>query len=201
MEQAGQPLQELLPGDTVTIPPDVKHWHGSAPGYGAPSYGEPSYREREPSYGRPAAPGAISPITPWAIILLSGAGLWFINGFLPWYSFDFGGFGGGTWLGFSTGTGLFAFVMSLFILGGVITSFFVPLLVPWRWTGAFFFGLMALILLIMGMVAAFSGVGKSIGPWIHLLATLAVLTGAVLEGIFGLMAFLATMQKGGSRPM
>ncbi|MEM8743335.1 MAG: cupin domain-containing protein [Pseudomonadota bacterium] len=27
----GEPLQEILPGDTVVIPPDVKHWHGAAP--------------------------------------------------------------------------------------------------------------------------------------------------------------------------
>jgi quercetin dioxygenase-like cupin family protein len=29
----GQPLQELRPGDTVVIPPAVRHWHGSAPGH------------------------------------------------------------------------------------------------------------------------------------------------------------------------
>ena len=27
----GEPVQVLLPGDTVVIPPDVKHWHGAAP--------------------------------------------------------------------------------------------------------------------------------------------------------------------------
>ena len=27
----GEPLQEILPGDTVIIPPDVRHWHGAAP--------------------------------------------------------------------------------------------------------------------------------------------------------------------------
>ena len=32
-QQEGQPVQELLPGDTVIIPPDAKHWHGAAPGY------------------------------------------------------------------------------------------------------------------------------------------------------------------------
>ncbi|MBS0244549.1 MAG: cupin domain-containing protein, partial [Proteobacteria bacterium] len=26
----GQPVQELLPGDTVVIAPGLKHWHGSA---------------------------------------------------------------------------------------------------------------------------------------------------------------------------
>lgn len=31
-QAVGEPLQELRPGDTVIIPPDVKHWHGSAPG-------------------------------------------------------------------------------------------------------------------------------------------------------------------------
>jgi quercetin dioxygenase-like cupin family protein len=31
-QEIGKPLQELRPGDTVMIPPDVKHWHGSAPG-------------------------------------------------------------------------------------------------------------------------------------------------------------------------
>jgi quercetin dioxygenase-like cupin family protein len=33
VQQEGQAVIELLPGDTVTIPPDVRHWHGSAPGY------------------------------------------------------------------------------------------------------------------------------------------------------------------------
>ena len=27
----GEPVQVLLPGDTVVIPPGVKHWHGAAP--------------------------------------------------------------------------------------------------------------------------------------------------------------------------
>lgn len=29
----GGPLMEILPGDTVVIPPGLKHWHGSAPGH------------------------------------------------------------------------------------------------------------------------------------------------------------------------
>lgn len=29
----GDQVQELQPGDTVIIPPDAKHWHGSAPGH------------------------------------------------------------------------------------------------------------------------------------------------------------------------
>ena len=33
VQQEGQPLLELQPGDTVTIPPNVRHWHGSAPGF------------------------------------------------------------------------------------------------------------------------------------------------------------------------
>ena len=33
VQQEGQPVIELQPGDTVTIPPDVRHWHGSAAGY------------------------------------------------------------------------------------------------------------------------------------------------------------------------
>ncbi len=28
----GDPIQEIRPGDTVIIPPDARHWHGSAPG-------------------------------------------------------------------------------------------------------------------------------------------------------------------------
>lgn len=33
VQQEGQTLFEILPGDTVFIPPDVRHWHGSAPGH------------------------------------------------------------------------------------------------------------------------------------------------------------------------
>ena len=28
----GDQVQEIRPGDTVIIPPDARHWHGSAPG-------------------------------------------------------------------------------------------------------------------------------------------------------------------------
>ena len=27
----GEPVQEIRPGDTVVIPPNARHWHGSAP--------------------------------------------------------------------------------------------------------------------------------------------------------------------------
>lgn len=30
-QEKGKPAQELKPGDTVPIPPDVVHWHGAAP--------------------------------------------------------------------------------------------------------------------------------------------------------------------------
>jgi quercetin dioxygenase-like cupin family protein len=30
-QMLGEPVQILLPGDTVVIPPNLKHWHGSAP--------------------------------------------------------------------------------------------------------------------------------------------------------------------------
>lgn len=33
LQQEGQPLLELMPGDTAFIPADVRHWHGSAPGH------------------------------------------------------------------------------------------------------------------------------------------------------------------------
>ena len=31
-QETGKPVVELLPGDTVVIPPAAKHWHGAAPG-------------------------------------------------------------------------------------------------------------------------------------------------------------------------
>lgn len=31
VQQDGGPVQEIRPGDTVWIPPGVKHWHGAAP--------------------------------------------------------------------------------------------------------------------------------------------------------------------------
>lgn len=31
VQQAGGPVQEIKKGDTVRIPPNVKHWHGAAP--------------------------------------------------------------------------------------------------------------------------------------------------------------------------
>jgi quercetin dioxygenase-like cupin family protein len=31
VQRDGEPVQALHPGDTVVIPPDVRHWHGAAP--------------------------------------------------------------------------------------------------------------------------------------------------------------------------
>lgn len=31
VQREGEPVQALHPGDTVLIPPDVRHWHGAAP--------------------------------------------------------------------------------------------------------------------------------------------------------------------------
>ena len=31
VQQWGEPVQEIRPGDVVRIPPGVKHWHGAAP--------------------------------------------------------------------------------------------------------------------------------------------------------------------------
>ena len=31
VQQWGGPLEEIRPGDVVSIPPGVKHWHGAAP--------------------------------------------------------------------------------------------------------------------------------------------------------------------------
>lgn len=224
---------------------------GSAP---TPSPGpEPAYQDDYDYAPRPSASGGAKRFTLWSIILVAGAGLWFLNAFMPWWgisvnvievkskddaeaiknageiieenrtwyqshlSFDsyrrlsnIDGRGerrtaSATLLGITTGTGLFAFIMSIFILGGVITSWFVGIIAPWRWTGSLFFALMGLILLILGIVWLFGppgadappvlSQGNSLGPIIHLLATLAVLTGAVLDGIFGLLAFLKTLKK------
>jgi len=32
VQEEGKPPLALYPGDTVLIPPDVRHWHGAAPG-------------------------------------------------------------------------------------------------------------------------------------------------------------------------
>ena len=31
VQREGEPVRALHPGDTVVIPPDVRHWHGAAP--------------------------------------------------------------------------------------------------------------------------------------------------------------------------
>ncbi len=31
VQREGEQVQEIRPGDTVIIPPDVRHWHGAAP--------------------------------------------------------------------------------------------------------------------------------------------------------------------------
>jgi quercetin dioxygenase-like cupin family protein len=32
VQREGEPVQEIRAGDTVIIPPNVRHWHGAAPG-------------------------------------------------------------------------------------------------------------------------------------------------------------------------
>jgi quercetin dioxygenase-like cupin family protein len=32
VQREGEQVQEIRPGDTVVIPPNVRHWHGAAPG-------------------------------------------------------------------------------------------------------------------------------------------------------------------------
>lgn len=32
IQREGEQVQEIRPGDTVIIPPNVRHWHGAAPG-------------------------------------------------------------------------------------------------------------------------------------------------------------------------
>lgn len=34
VQQWGRPVEEIRPGDIVTIPPGVKHWHGASPTMG-----------------------------------------------------------------------------------------------------------------------------------------------------------------------
>lgn len=34
IQRDGEPVREIRPGDTVWIPPLVRHWHGAAPGTG-----------------------------------------------------------------------------------------------------------------------------------------------------------------------
>jgi len=34
VQQVGGPVQEIRPGDTVWIPPGIKHWHGATPATG-----------------------------------------------------------------------------------------------------------------------------------------------------------------------
>jgi quercetin dioxygenase-like cupin family protein len=34
VQRWGGPVEEIRPGDVVRIPPNVKHWHGAAPGNG-----------------------------------------------------------------------------------------------------------------------------------------------------------------------
>src|SRR5262245_32512598 len=71
-----------------------------------------------------------------------------------------------TLLGLHTGTGLFAFIVSLLILGAVITSLFVGVLAEWRWTGAFLFALLGLILLIFGMLWLFGAPEQDVPPFL-----------------------------------
>lgn len=155
-----------------------------APGPGPAPAPAPAYQDDYDYAPRPAASGG-KLISIWSIILLSGAGLWFLNAFLPWISSPY-------IMGIQYGAGIFAFIMSILILGSIIPSFFVSIMAEWRWTAAFFFALMGLIILILGFVA-FS-YSNSVGPWIHLLATLIVMGGAITEGVFGLLAFLAKLK-------
>jgi hypothetical protein len=230
-------VPELMPAAPAPAP------HYGAPPAAAASYAPPEQYAHEQ---RPAAArGAVKKITLWSILLVSGAGLWFINTFLPWWGISLqaptteeptkenreawkraeeiardnkewyqSNLGlnayrkvvvavfsptdpttkaSSTLLGIHTGTGLFAFILTFLILGGVITSWFVEVVAAWRWIASFVFALFALIILILSMLWLFGSPGasappylrqgNSIGPILELLASLVVLTGAVLDGL------------------
>jgi len=110
------------------------------------------------------------------------------------------------WLfGWSSGTGIAAFIFSFFIIAWGIVPWFVRLLQPWAWIGCFVCMLFGLITFILSLVWYFSSPGEDVaghlaqgvilGPYLLIPAALAVFVGGLLGGIFGLLAFLKNFQK------
>ncbi len=236
-------IKGLLPATPPTIPTAGPPALGAAgPLAGMDSSGSP--------HG--TGPAKVKRITLWVILMASGAALWLICAFLPWWGITVVAAKiesktdaekykraneiikeNSDWyhahlnerianklaktfvesdasktstnlLGISTGTGIFALIIALLALGGVVASYFVPVLANWRWAVSLFVGLTALILLILDLIWLFGSPGESalpflrqgngIGPAAHLIATLTVLVGSAMDGVFGLFAFLAGMK-------
>jgi len=177
------------------------------------------------------------------ILLLAGAGLCFINFFLPWWGFSareqttqedqrrvqevfkliqansqwyerrishehgrkieqvytVKGVTGhsSSLMGWNTGAGLMGFIFSFAVIAPIIVAIFVVPFRAWVWIASFVAALLGLILLIFSMLWLFGSTGGSvpglfwqgviIGPWICLVASLLLLAGGILDGIFGVI--------------
>jgi len=109
--------------------------------------------------------------------------------------------------GWSTGTGVTGFILSFFILAIGIVPMFVKAVRPWAFFGSFAAAIMGLILFIFSLTWMFGAPwknvspllaqGKIIGPYLFLLACLAVLAGAVTDTVFGTMGFVARLKQKG----
>src|SRR5262249_47279345 len=102
-----------------------------------------------------------------------------------------------TLMGWRTGAGIMGFIFSFAVIAPIIVAIFVVPFRGWVWIASFVAALFGLILLIFSMLWLFGSPGGSVpglfwhgvivGPWICLLASLVLLAGGILDGIFGVI--------------
>jgi len=117
---------------------------------------------------------------------------------------------GVTLFGWSTGTGVVAFIFSFAIAAFVVLPMFLKVLGGWAWIGSFASAAMAIPILILSLVwwfgspgenvAPFMSQGVIIGPVITLVGSLAIIGAGVLTGICGIKGFLGGMKAKPAAP-
>ena len=109
------------------------------------------------------------------------------------------------WLwGWSTGAGIVGLLLSVAILPMVLAPIFLKFLRPWSWIASFGSAVLGLIILILSLVWLFGSPGESvpdtfsqgviIGPYLVLLAGLLLLLAGIVDGLKGLLLFLARIK-------
>ncbi|MGI0133753.1 MAG: DUF4339 domain-containing protein [Candidatus Micrarchaeaceae archaeon] len=109
------------------------------------------------------------------------------------------------WLwGWSTGAGILALVFSLLINIAVILPIFLTLLRPWLWIASFASAIQGLVMFILSLVWIIGSPSESappllsqgviLGPYLVLLASLLLLVAGIVDGIKGVILFVASIR-------
>ncbi len=175
-------VPELFPA--ASVPPAAPPAAGNVPPPMAPAVPPPP-RRVPAAY---AGPGFFQRLRPDGVVMASSGILLLVSLLLPWYSLDFGPFGGGATLGIASLGGVLKFLLT----AGILTSVFLQRFVAGaNRIGAQLDGLHAGAATVLAL-EFLGGVGGAqyyaFGYWIALVASLGLATGAVLGMVASMLA-------------